>query len=289
MSEVFRALACCVPALGLLLPAAVVAQESPPAGNAPQANAPTLSDGTEPGLLAALVNQLSAENRSRFGEMLAADWNDRPEWGDMLIALLKGEDLRPPLGWYRPSELKFGFDWLSASLDANADGIIDKTELPPDTPDLDRVYSRLDRDLDGKLQRLDFDYAGSRPATVPQTASQFLFSVLDTDSNGRLTTAEVNAFISDADREKSGFLTAEDLLLEFTEESAARNNLGNDMPGPDEMLAMFFRGELGLWEPGPKLGDQAPDFTLPTHDGGRTVTLSECRGKPVILIFGSFT
>jgi hypothetical protein len=288
MIEVLRT-PVCVFALGLLLPAAAVAQESPPAGGAPQANSLALPDRTDPGLLAAVVNQLSAENRSKFGQMLAADWKDRPEWGDMLIALLKGEDLRPPLGWYRPSELKFGFDWLSANCDANADGVIDKIELPPDTPDLDRVFSRLDRDLDGKLQRPDFDYVSSRPPTLPQTASQFLFSVLDTDSNGRLTTAELNAFFSDADREKSGFLTAEDLLLEFAEEVAARDNLGNDMPGPDEMLAMFFRGELGLWEPGPKLGDQAPDFTLPTHDGGRTVTLSQSRGKPVILIFGSFT
>jgi hypothetical protein len=287
--EFFRAPVRCVLALGLLLPAVVVAQDSPPPGEATETDSLTLSDRTEPGLLAAVVNQLSAENRVRFGQMLAADWNDRPEWGDMLIALLQGEDLRPPFGWYRPSELKFGYDWLSAKCDANADGFIDKTELPIDTPDLDRVFSRLDRDLDGKLQRPDFDYVTSRPATVPQMASQILFSLLDTDSNGRLTNAELQNLVSDADRDKTGFLTAEDLLLEFSEEIAARNNLGNDMPGPDEMLAMFFRGELGMWESGPKLGEQAPDFTLPTHDGGQSVTLSECRGKPVILIFGSFT
>jgi peroxiredoxin len=33
----------------------------------------------------------------------------------------------------------------------------------------------------------------------------------------------------------------------------------------------------------------APDFTLPTHDGSGSVTLSKSRGKPIILIFGSFT
>jgi hypothetical protein len=221
--------------------------------------------------------------------MLAADWKDRPEWAEMLIALLQEEQIRPPLGWYRPSQLKFGYGWLSAKFDSNADEVIDKSELPQDTPDLDRVYSRLDRDADGKLQPLDFDYAGGRKATVPQMASQFLFSRLDGDSDGRVTLKELNSFFSQADREKTNFLTAEDLFLDFTEEVALSESLGADMPGPDEMLAMFFRGELGVWESGPKLGDEAPDFTLPTHDGGRTVTLSQCRGKPVILIFGSFT
>lgn len=33
-----------------------------------------------------------------------------------------------------------------------------------------------------------------------------------------------------------------------------------------------------------KVGDKAPDFTMPT-DGGGTVTLSKLRGKPVVLYF----
>ena len=131
---------------------------------------------------------------------------------------------------------------------------------------------------------------GERPVGRPVPV-EVMRSVLGgaLPEEGESAEAVLGRLVSDADRDKTGFLTAEDLLLEFAEEVAARNNLGNDMPGPDEMLAMFFRGELGLWEPGPKLGDEAPDFTLPTHDGGRTVTLSQCRGKPVILIFGSFT
>ena len=42
-----------------------------------------------------------------------------------------------------------------------------------------------------------------------------------------------------------------------------------------------------------EVGQKAPDFTLPTHDGKNTVTLSKLVGtkqsKPVVLIFGSFT
>jgi hypothetical protein len=37
-------------------------------------------------------------------------------------------------------------------------------------------------------------------------------------------------------------------------------------------------------------GDQAPDFTLATHDHGGRVTLSSHRGRqPVVLVFGSYT
>jgi peroxiredoxin len=38
------------------------------------------------------------------------------------------------------------------------------------------------------------------------------------------------------------------------------------------------------------VGDDAPDFTLKSPDGGQTVTLSDYRGKrPVALVFGSYT
>ena len=36
-------------------------------------------------------------------------------------------------------------------------------------------------------------------------------------------------------------------------------------------------------------GDDAPDFSLRTIDGTQVVTLSEFRGKPVVLVFGSCT
>lgn len=42
-------------------------------------------------------------------------------------------------------------------------------------------------------------------------------------------------------------------------------------------------------EPAVEAGDPAPDFTLPTADGANQVTLSELRGKPVLLVFGSYT
>ncbi len=40
----------------------------------------------------------------------------------------------------------------------------------------------------------------------------------------------------------------------------------------------------------PKVGEEAPDFTLKTRDGSETVRLSQFEGdRPVVLIFGSWT
>jgi hypothetical protein len=39
-----------------------------------------------------------------------------------------------------------------------------------------------------------------------------------------------------------------------------------------------------------KIGDQAPDFSLESHDGKATIRLSALRGRrPVVLVFGSYT
>ena len=55
-------------------------------------------------------------------------------------------------------------------------------------------------------------------------------------------------------------------------------------------FAMLLNGELGSLTSGPDLDEEAPDFTLPTHDGQSQITLSKLIGeKPVVLVFGSFT
>ena len=47
-------------------------------------------------------------------------------------------------------------------------------------------------------------------------------------------------------------------------------------------------GEFDLIRSVALAGDPPPDFTLPTLDGG-TLTLSDLRGKPVVMEFGSIT
>jgi len=48
---------------------------------------------------------------------------------------------------------------------------------------------------------------------------------------------------------------------------------------------MMRRDELA-----PNVGDEAPDFDLPVlHGDGERASLSDLRGRPVALIFGSYT
>jgi hypothetical protein len=67
--------------------------------------------------------------------------------------------------------------------------------------------------------------------------------------------------------------------------------------GPPEFLGRDYN--LTVWKPtraereffrneGPRAGMLAPDFTLPSLDGG-TVSLEELRGLPVVLELGSMT
>jgi cytochrome oxidase Cu insertion factor (SCO1/SenC/PrrC family) len=38
-----------------------------------------------------------------------------------------------------------------------------------------------------------------------------------------------------------------------------------------------------------KVGDAAPDFTIKDVEGKKTVSLSDLKGKPLVLVFGSCT
>ncbi len=61
------------------------------------------------------------------------------------------------------------------------------------------------------------------------------------------------------------------------------------MPGPAYLVLPFetlwTRARAGTLQ----VGDQAPDFILPTLDKSAHVRLSSLRGKPVVLVFGSYT
>lgn len=61
------------------------------------------------------------------------------------------------------------------------------------------------------------------------------------------------------------------------------------LPGPAFALlpfeSLWNRARAGVLAP----GDEAPDFELPLADGSGTLRLSSLRGRPVVLVFGSWT
>jgi hypothetical protein len=115
-----------------------------------------------------------------------------------------------------------------------------------------------------------------------------VFARLDRNGNGKVTREELDTFFQATDRDGQGFLSLSDLQEAFAPPLTPPPGSGG--PSKATLVRGLFRGELGSLEPGPKLGEPAPDFTLKTHDGHDLVRLSEHRaGKPLVLIFGSFT
>ncbi len=271
-----------------------------PQSSSPKSEAPP----SEFALTKELLGNLSAEHMKSLGEMLDKDWKERPEWGDMAVAILKDDFMRPGSGWWKPSAKRFDWNWLSEHFDANKDGQVDRDELPSNAAKAEQLFERLDRDGDGKLMPADFDYTDPNPANMAMNMaamkdrmSNQLFSRLDKDSNGRVTMQELAEFFRYGDKEELEFLTPEDLRFAMEPPPSKKptsepdNNPASAGPStPAAALKMFLRGDMGWLTSGPQLGDVAPDFTLPKHDGSAKVTLSDSFGKrPVVLVFGSFT
>ncbi len=59
---------------------------------------------------------------------------------------------------------------------------------------------------------------------------------------------------------------------------------------PRTMVPPGIKAEwLHFADPAVAPGQEAPDFTLPTSDGGTLLSLSTFRGRPLVVVFGSYT
>src|SRR5205807_3446311 len=120
-------------------------------------------------------------------------------------------------------------------------------------------------------------------------AARKVFGQIDRDSNGRISREEWEAFFKKAAKDKD-HLTPDDLREALFPPPPPKLAAGNDGPSPLVLLHGLLAGEIGSMHEGPALNAKAPDFTLSTEDGKKSVTLSDFRAKkPVVLIFGSFT
>lgn len=226
----------------------------------------------------------STQEPPRAVEVLETVWPEHPEWVAMFVDILQGSELGPDDGWFRKAKARSRYDWKGASsqFDSDKDSRIERPEFPG--PDAD--FARLDRDGDGVLTETDFDFS---PHALTRTAGLMLFYQLDADGNGGVSKEELEAFFNRTDSGHGGFLSQQDLQEAL---SPPRRASGGSSDGPSRwtLVKGLFRQEIGSMQPGPKVGEKAPDFTLKTQDGSRQVTLSDLVGsKPVVLVFGNFT
>jgi AhpC/TSA family/EF hand len=210
------------------------------------------------------------------------------EFLEMFTAIARGSQMGPGDGWFHGGQSRYGWDWLAARHQVARDAVITAKGFrgPPE------LFRLLDRDRNGELTADDFDWSERSMYLRQGGMASMLFSMLDANSNGRVSHEEWEAFFRRLGKGKD-HLTAQDLRDALTPPAPPRAARGQDRGGGPSQTVLFqglFRGELGSFFEGPAVGDRTPDFTLPTHDGTRTVRLAQYRGhKPVVLIFGSFT
>jgi thiol-disulfide isomerase/thioredoxin len=230
---------------------------------------------------------------------LDESWPEHPEWLDMLTDILQDAPMSANYGWFRTAvaQTRYGWDATRARLDRDKDGRIARQEFSGSDAD----FRRLDRDRDGALTERDFDFSGSALASSPGAA---LFYRMDRDGNGKVTREELEKFFQASDTGNLGFLSLAELqeMLPAPPPPGAQAQAPAQMPAQARAAASagrptkamlvrgLFKQEIGSLQPGPKLDDSAPDFTLKTSNGKEEITLSKVIGpKPVVLIFGNFT
>lgn len=183
------------------------------------------------------------------------------------------------LGLSRTGKSRFGWTWLAGRFDKNHDDAIVAAEWNA----AQDVFTRLDRNWDGRLTAADFDWSPGGDLGRQRDATFALFKALDEDSDGQLTSREWQTAFAKIAGDKE-YMNDEGLEELIYRPAAQRNRSMRQT----NFLEMAPRYDWAKAAPAP--GDAAPDFTLRTPTGEATVKLSSFRGdKPVVLIFGSFS
>ncbi len=250
--------------------------------------APPVTDPAVPAPGAAAATQwIAAGFQSRLLEFYGKSF-PRSEAARMLTTVLRGEQLRAGFGWYDPSQFRFGWKWLASRFDANGDGRIVKSEFPVEA----EYFSRLDRDRNGAITSDDFDWTENSPWAKTSATSLRFFRAIDRNGNGRLTEEEMQNLFKKLSGEK-GYVKPDDLRDALIDAMMVESGKGSNKPkrvSEEVWLKALFEGDLGSPLTGPRVGEEAPDFTLFSPDGKNEVTLSKFRGRqPVVLVFGNFT
>jgi hypothetical protein len=243
---------------------------------------------------------LSPKQTSQLAQLMELDWQDRPEWAEMAVMILKGAPMKTGTGWFTPSNRRHDWDWLASRLpEAAKDDQITPDEFPQLTKE---EFARVDRDADRVISPNDFRFE-KNPFMEDDSPASSIFSRLDDDSNGRVTMKELERWFKKSS-DDTAFLSVDDLkdaLGLGPRPPRKKSAAGRPRKDPRwEMLGMLLNGEMGSFSEGPSLNDDAPELDLPlvahkAEGGGleltdRMIRLEDFeKRKPIVLIFGSFT
>lgn len=202
----------------------------------------------------------------------------------MYLTIAKEAPLGAQSGWFGPAASRYGWKWLAEQQEHDPQQPLprDKFRGPA------WAFGRLDRNRDGRIAAEDLDWSDQHPWVQQAGMITRLLRKLDRDGSGRLSREEWNQLFDQAANAQPT-VTIES-LRETWLAGLTSGFLPGDAPSNTQLLDSLFRGELGSLQEGPALESVAPDFSLTTQDGSRTIRLSEQIGKkPVVLVFGNFT
>ncbi len=207
----------------------------------------------------------------------------RPEAIKMLVAILRGSMMSSGEGWFGPASSRYSYKWLTSHVGADEKKGIDRKAFPGD----DLAFGRLDRNGDGKIQATDLDWSDNNPFVQQYYMVGRIFRRMNPRGDGHLTKDDLDKFFEKAAKGKP-HLTSDDLRDAWL--AGAGGFSPGDAPNMDSLVKGLYSGEIGSIHEGPAIGEAAPDFTLASPDGMKSVSLKSLIGKkPVVLVLGNFT
>jgi hypothetical protein len=204
-----------------------------------------------------------------------------------LLFATRGSDMGPGDAWFKPSEGRYAWKWLSARCGGK------ERISPKDFAGPPELFARLDRDRDGYITAADFDWSDRSPYVRQMQAANGW--IRQRFPEPKITREQWDELFKQLASGKE-YLNADDVRALMyppppPPSPPRKPGPGEGPPSKAVLIQGLLNGELGSMFEGPRVGQKAPDFTLPTHDGKKIITLSNYfkQQKPVIIVFGSFT